>query len=217
MSDTVSSTVSYAPFAAKRMTLPRMARPLFRALILIACAAAVGCTATKTLERRPVSETPGLENLAMEMGAEDAAAYPEQVAGTVRQLYGESSATEQSRTHRDAVAENPLLSYIIVYFDFNRVELKPESREVLMQHADYLSVHGKVKVSIEGHADKRGSSGYNLALGEKRALAVEDFLRANGVRGLQLSAVSYGEERPAVEGSNEEAYAMNRRVELFYR
>ena len=154
---------------------------------------------------------------AAEGAAAEAVAYPEQVAGTVTELYGESAESEQSQAYRDAVAENPALRYIIVYFDFNRVEIKEESREVLLQHAAYLSQHSDVEVKLEGHADKRGSGGYNLALGERRALAVKNFLDANGVQGFQTSTISYGEERPALEGDSEEIYAKNRRVELVYR
>ncbi len=193
------------------------------AFVIALCIAVAGCTATKTLERKPVQETASVKESADEDAMAEptelteTAAYPEQVAGTVRELYGDSGELEQRQSYRDAIAENPLLRYIIVYFDFNRVELKPASREVLMQHADYLSEKPDVEISLEGHADRRGSAGYNLALGERRALAVKNFLRANGVQALQMSVISYGEERPAVEGGGEEAHAKNRRVEIIYK
>ncbi len=181
-------------------------------VIVVSCVVAAGCASTKTLDRKPVPEVAAVPDEEPET-----VVYPEQVAGTVTELYGEGSESEQSQVYHDAVAENPLLRYIIVYFDFNKVDLRHESREVLMEHADYLSQHAEVEVSLEGHADKRGSSGYNLALGERRALAVKNFLIANGVKEFQTSVVSYGEERPAIEGNDEEAFAKNRRVELVYR
>ena len=170
-----------------------------------------GCASTKTLVKKPLQETEST-------GAEsETVSYPSQQAGTVTELYGEDAESEQSQAYRDAIAENPLLRYIVVYFDFNQVEITEASREVLVQHANYFSKHPDVEVSVEGHADKRGSSGYNLALGERRALAVKNFLSANEVREFQISIVSYGEERPALSGNDEEAFAKNRRVELVYR
>lgn len=197
---------------------PRLfAAPVLRALVVALCVAAAGC-APKSIDRKPMQETPGaggFEEPAMDEG--EAEAYPSHVAGTVTELYGESGEAEQSQAYRDAVEENPMLRYIIVYFDFNEAEVRPESREVLLEHAGYLSEHPEVEVSLEGHADKRGSSGYNLALGERRALAVKNFLLAHGVQEFQGSVISYGEERPVNTDNNEQAYAKNRRVELIYR
>lgn len=207
-------------FSDGRAPLPRPVHVLlFNVLAVALCVAVAGCS-SKTIDRKPMQETPTEDAGESEDGAEqpgEAGTYPGYAAGTVTELYGQSGEEEQSQAYREAVEENPLLRYIIVYFDFNRVDIKPESREVLLQHAEYLSEHPEVEVSLEGHADKRGSSGYNLALGERRSLSVKNFLRAHGVREFQASVVSYGEERPAVEGNNEEAYAKNRRVELIYR
>ena len=169
------------------------------------------------IEPGPVSETPDDR---ADPGADEISetqAYPADVAGTVTELYGDSGEAEQNETYHDAVSENPLLRYTIVYFDFNSYDIKPESRELLIQHAGYLSGNPDVEVSLEGHADRRGSGGYNLALGERRARAVKSFLHANAVRDSQTSAISYGEERPALEGDSEEAHARNRRVEIIYR
>lgn len=212
----------FSPMFSPTFSPDTLRAPLrvFTAFLIVSlyAAAVVGCGA-KTIDRKPMQETPAED--AGESAADgqdgEAVTYPGYAAGTVTELYGESGEAEQSQAYRDAVEENPALRYIIVYFDFNRVDIKPESREVLTEHAEYLSEHPEVEVSLEGHADKRGSSGYNLALGERRSLAVKNFLRARGVREFQTSVVSYGEERPAVEGNSEEAYAKNRRVELVYR
>ncbi|WP_444934895.1 OmpA family protein [Microbulbifer sp. JTAC008] len=99
----------------------------------------------------------------------------------------------------------------VVYFDFDQSLLKPETRELLIRHADRMrAATGSVR--LEGHADELGTREYNLALGERRANAVRDFLVLQGVDAANLEVISYGEERPAQMGSNESARAMNRRV-----
>lgn len=99
----------------------------------------------------------------------------------------------------------------VVYFEFDQSLLKPATRELLIQHADRLRGSAQ-NVRLEGHADELGTREYNLALGERRANAVRDFLVLQGVDAASLEVISYGEERPAVAGSNESARAQNRRV-----
>lgn len=219
MNDASRNFDSHGAFSDGRTPLFRAMRVLFGVFVVALCTAVAGC-GSKTIDRKPMQETPVSDTGGSKEEVDPAGTagtYPGYAAGTVTELYGESSEEEQSQAYRDAVEENPLLRYIVVYFDFNRADIKPESRDALMQHAEYLSEHPEVEVSLEGHADKRGSSGYNLALGERRSLSVKNFLRVHGVREFQTSVVSYGEERPATEGNNEEAYAKNRRVELIYR
>ncbi len=105
----------------------------------------------------------------------------------------------------------------VIYFDFDSSEIKPEFLPVLRAHADYLIRTPSAHVMIEGHCDERGSREYNIALGWRRANAVKEFLEAEGVSPLQLETISYGEERPAVPGHNEEAWAKNRRAVLDYQ
>jgi len=105
----------------------------------------------------------------------------------------------------------------VVYFDFDSSGIRPEFIPMLRAHADYLINHPSARLLIEGHCDERGSREYNIALGERRANAVKRFLEAEGVSPLQLETISYGEERPAVPGHNEAAWAKNRRAELVYR
>lgn len=100
----------------------------------------------------------------------------------------------------------------IIYFDFDQDTIRPDGREVLMAQAARLK--GGSKATLEGHADERGSREYNMALAERRAKAVRDFLVIQGVNSSQLEVVSYGEERPADASSNESALAKNRRVEI---
>ncbi len=109
-----------------------------------------------------------------------------------------------------------LLSKRIVYFDFDKSDIRADSQSVVAAHAAYLAKNPSQKVRLEGHADERGSREYNIGLGERRAQAVRRALLLQGVAEAQLSTVSYGEERPAVAGSDEQAYALNRRVEIVY-
>ena len=103
------------------------------------------------------------------------------------------------------------------YFDFDQALLSERDLRVLAMHADYLRDFSNRSVVIEGHCDERGTREYNLALGERRAQAVERYLTSAGVRGSQVSTVSYGEERPEDAGHSEGAWAKNRRAVLIYR
>lgn len=111
--------------------------------------------------------------------------------------------------------ESPL-SERIVYFEFDRYDVQAEYREMLREHATFLRSRPNLQLRLEGHTDERGSREYNIGLGDRRAQAVKRALVLHGVSEGQLQTVSYGEERPAVDESNEEAWARNRRVELDY-
>ena len=105
---------------------------------------------------------------------------------------------------------------IVIYFDFDQSDLKPEYADLLARHANRLSNNTRTKVRLEGHADERGSREYNVGLSERRSQAVRRMLLVQGVSTNQLSTVSFGEEQPAVLGSDEDAHALNRRVEIKY-
>jgi peptidoglycan-associated lipoprotein len=101
-----------------------------------------------------------------------------------------------------------------VHFDFDKYGLRPEARDILAKHARVLKQHSEVPVVIEGHCDERGTVEYNLALGEKRAKAVKDYLVSLGVDRSRLTTISFGKERPVEFGHNEMAWARNRRAEF---
>nr|WP_086940167.1 peptidoglycan-associated lipoprotein Pal [Thaumasiovibrio occultus] len=103
-----------------------------------------------------------------------------------------------------------------VFFKFDNAEVDAEYAEMLEAHAVYLRANNKLSVQIEGHADERGTPEYNIALGERRANAVAQYLQALGVSPAQISIVSYGEEKPLVLGQSEGAYSKNRRAVLVY-
>jgi peptidoglycan-associated lipoprotein len=98
-----------------------------------------------------------------------------------------------------------------VFFDYDSSVIRGDAQDVLSAQADWLKKNGNVRILIEGHADERGTREYNLALGERRASAVKSYLVSVGVESSRIETVSYGKERPAVVGSNDESFAQNRR------
>jgi peptidoglycan-associated lipoprotein len=104
----------------------------------------------------------------------------------------------------------------LIYFDYDSSEIRPEFVSVIAAHAHALARNASVRVRLEGHTDERGSPEYNIGLGERRAQAVRRALMLQGVTDAQVATVSYGQERPAVSGHDEAAWAKNRRVEFIY-
>lgn len=117
----------------------------------------------------------------------------------------------------DAGGRQALLDELIVYFEYDQSEVPAQYNDMLAAHGQYLSSNPNARIRLEGHADERGSREYNIGLGERRSQAVRRILLLQGASAEQLSTVSYGEERPAALGSDEEAYSLNRRVEIVYR
>ncbi len=116
----------------------------------------------------------------------------------------------------DMASEESLKANNIVYFDFDKSDIKESFMETLSAHASYLSAHANTKIRISGHADERGTREYNIALGERRAQAVAEILMLNGVAKSQMEIISYGEEAPVALGHDEASWSLNRRAELNY-
>ncbi len=116
----------------------------------------------------------------------------------------------------DLTNPNSLLSQRVVYFDYDMATIRSEFRQMLGLHAQYLAANPSARMTIEGHADERGSREYNLALGEKRGYAVANLLRAQGAADGQITVVSYGEERPEATCSNDSCWSQNRRGVIVY-
>jgi len=126
-----------------------------------------------------------------------------------------------NQTGSDMAAEQAALQELqrlgmVIYFDYDKAEIKSEFVSVVAAHAKFLNSNSQRKVRLEGHTDERGSREYNIGLGERRAQKIRQALLLQGVSEAQITTISYGEERPAVSGSDEEAYAKNRRVEISY-
>lgn len=135
---------------------------------------------------------------------------------------GASAATESrvapvSADSAAGTAAGPVNVARLVYFDYDSYVIKPEFQSLIEAHARFLKANQTRHVSLEGHTDERGGREYNLALGQRRAEAVRRALSLLGVGDNQMEAVSFGKEKPAVPGSDESAWAKNRRVEIVYR
>ena len=104
----------------------------------------------------------------------------------------------------------------VVYFDFDKSEIKPEFQQIMACHAKYLQDRPMAQMRLEGNTDERGSKEYNLGLGERRANAVSSALQANGGSASQVSVISYGKEKPVCREHNEDCWSKNRRVEIVY-
>jgi peptidoglycan-associated lipoprotein len=168
-------------------------------VIVMATLALAGCP------KKPTT-VPGGAGSTAEQEAGTAAGEGEGVVGEGRDLPGASGAPKGGPA---GVAN-------VIYFDFDRSDIRPEYATLINSHAKFLAASSAIKIRVEGHTDERGSREYNIALAERRSQAVRRALMLQGAGDMQLTTVSYGEERPAVGGSEESAYEKNRRVELVY-
>jgi len=153
---------------------------------------------TKPTQTKPVAQTPAAQTDGASTSGIDQGAAP---SGT---LTPQQQALAQLKTKN------------IIYFDYDSSGIPPEYLAIVTENAAYLVKYPTALVRLEGNTDERGTREYNIGLGERRAQVVRNALLAQGVADAQITTVSYGEERPAVEGHDEAAYAQNRRVEFAY-
>jgi peptidoglycan-associated lipoprotein len=170
----------------------------FKSIALIAAAAAVlsACSSTPKLNETPVVEktaTPGA---------------PVADSRDIRPV--ETGSVDPLNDPKGVLANRS------VYFDFDSYSVRDDGKPVVENHSAYLTKHKERKVLIQGNTDERGGTEYNLALGQKRAEAVRKSLSALGVTESQMEAVSLGKEKPKATGSNEAAWAENRRADIVY-
>ena len=182
------------------MKLSRIARSL---MLLIAMTAIAACSSSGDVEEPVIQES-------AESGLSGIDATTQRAEQLQREAEARAAAA-QERIRQAAIATT------IFYFDFDIAEFRQADRDVLVYHAQELASNPGRQMRLEGHADERGTREYNLALGERRAQSIMNFLVVNGAARSQLEVVSYGEERPADSGSNDRAYQQNRRVELVVR
>ncbi len=121
-------------------------------------------------------------------------------------------AEERERRAQLARAQEILTN--VVFFEYDSFNLNSEAENTLRTKASILRANPAMEIRVEGHADERGSTEYNIALGQRRAEAVRTFLAGYGIPAPRISTISYGKERPAVQGSSEQAWAQNRRAEF---
>ena len=127
-----------------------------------------------------------------------------------------SGVTPQATGANPLKDPNNILSKRSVYFDYDQFVVKDEFRPMVSAHAKYLSSTSSARVTIQGNTDERGSREYNLALGQKRADAVKQMMVLSGAPSQNIETVSFGEEKPRAQGSNEAAWAENRRADIVY-
>ncbi|MDY6952400.1 MAG: peptidoglycan-associated lipoprotein Pal [Thermodesulfobacteriota bacterium] len=123
----------------------------------------------------------------------------------------------EARREREEVDERTRFLTEHIYFEFDRSRLLPEGKEILRRNAKWLKAHPEVQVTIEGHCDERGTTEYNLALGDRRAQSAMTYLSDLGVVPQRLTTVSFGEEKPIDPGHSERAWAKNRRAQFVIR
>ena len=193
-------------------------RPLIvaTALTLLAGCAATGESTTEEQQttqdataQPSITAQPGQEAYSYGYGQAPVGAYETSDAA------GGAAAGSGGRPGQ-AVAVGAVPADRVVYFSFDSAEILPESRTIIEANARRLMKSSRTVTQLEGHTDERGSREYNIALGERRANAVRQAMIAMGVTPQQIRVVSYGEERPAATGQDEQSYALNRRVEIVY-
>ena len=176
--------------------------------MLTACAVATalaGCASGVKLDEVPVESRSGT---AVQPGGADA---------TGGGRGAQTAVTPVETAARPSDTTGPASVGRIVYFDYDSDAIKPEFQTLIESHARFLKASGSRKVMVEGHTDERGGREYNLALGQRRAEAVRRSLGLLGIGDNQVEAVSFGKEKPAVQGSDEAAWSQNRRAEIAYR
>ena len=184
------------------------------ALMLVAAAALAACEGTVGT----VGDS-GTASTSTTGTASTSGAGGDTVSGTQTATATEDSATVTSDTAPRHPLDDPAspLGTHTIYFEFDSSDVPASAQPIIGAHARYLSEQAGASITLEGHADERGSREYNIGLGEKRALAVRRLMTLLGATGPQIRTISYGEERPADAGHDESAWQLNRRVEIVYR
>ena len=193
-------------------------RPVRLALILTAATVVAACEGTVgTVEddTGAVSQTTG--------GVSTSGTGDDSVSSTGTTIAGTGAADAADSGTPGEFQGHPLddptgeLAARTIYFDFDSSEVPESELASIEAHARYLSEHSGASIALEGHGDERGSREYNIALGERRAMAVRQLMTLLGATDPQIHTISYGEERPAAVGHDDSAWKLNRRVEIIYR
>jgi len=188
---------------------------LLLALLLTACASGVKLNEVPVVDKKASSVSNGASSSGLSDINPSASSSSQQVQQPKSTVEPVNSLANENAPAGPANIEKNIEK--IVYFDYDSFIIKPEFQSTIEAHAQYLKSNSRAKISLEGHTDERGGREYNLALGQKRADAVRQSLTLLGVSTSQIETVSFGEEKPAVQGADESAFAKNRRAEFFYK
>lgn len=190
----------------------RLTVRLIMAFMVMGLVFSVSC-AKKTVapDQGKATQQAATDDAAAKAASETAAAEEAARQKAIEEARLKEEALKEEAMDRVAAAERRFLNQDI-HFDFDSAELSPMSRVLLKDKAEWLQANSRATVIIEGHCDERGTTEYNLALGERRAISVQKFLVNLGVPASRMTTVSYGEERPLDSAHNESAWAKNRRA-----
>ena len=172
-------------------------------ILFVLSLVAVGCAKQPVAEEQPMTEQPAVSEM-----------QEQQPMAVKEEAVDENAAARAAAEAAEKAARDAASGLTRIHFDFDQYVLTNEAKDILARDADLLKSAPSVKVQIEGHCDERGSDEYNLALGEKRALATKNYLISLGVAADRMSIISYGEEMPLDPGHTEAAWAKNRRADF---
>lgn len=179
------------------------------ATLVVPAVVLMACSSTPD---KPASTT--ATSAAKSADDKDATAKPSADSGkaATTPIAAPAESKPETKTAKDAAAALKN----VIYFDYDKSEIKAEFRDVVSAHAAFLAKNATSTVTIEGHCDERGTREYNIALGDRRANAVRQMLMLQGVSSKQISTISYGEERPVAMGHDEASWSQNRRAVFIY-
>ena len=184
-------------------------------LLLVGAGSLVGCSATG--DKASTGDEVALKTVDETLDKTDDSASTSGAANRGSADSERMGSTKKAFTgHPLDNPDSPLIRKV-VYFDFDQSSIQDQDKITLDSHATYLINNPAASMRLAGHADERGTREYNVALGERRAIAVKRYMTLKGVSSSQLNSVSYGEERPASNGHDESSWSLNRRVELGYQ
>ncbi|MBI3580659.1 MAG: peptidoglycan-associated lipoprotein Pal [Nitrospinae bacterium] len=195
-------------------------KKLFVFAVVLSTSAYVSACAHTKPQQKPEEGPPSQTS---ETGSGRGESGPTGKATTVQESAAEAEKAAQARAEEATRAEEAkseaesaavVEKLEMIHFDFDKFDIKPEYRDVLAKNAEILKAHPSAKVVVEGHCDEVGTQEYNLALGMRRAVATKNYLESLGVSGGELSAISYGEEKPLDPAHTKEAHAKNRRAQF---
>lgn len=185
--------------------------PAFRSVAALAMAL-VAASACKSKPAPPPAPTPAAFTTPRSQSPNQDSANA--AAAAARRAADAAAAAEEARRNAVAIADMKAALTRTIYFDYDKDEIRDDQRAALDAKVPILTGNPGVRIRIAGHTDSRGSDEYNLALGQRRSAAAKRYLVSRGIAEGRIDVVSFGEERPAVQGENEDAWARNRRDEF---
>jgi peptidoglycan-associated lipoprotein len=175
-------------------------------LVLAGLGFTTACKTAQPAAETPTTQPPAFDSRPAEK-VDEATGFKE--AGMPSESFGEGSSSLADKLNAQGVLRR-------IHFDFDRADLRSDAIQTLTENASSIKTHSGIPIRIEGHCDERGTTEYNLALGDRRARAAKEYLVSAGVPAQRLRTISYGKEKPLDPGHSESAWASNRRAEFVF-